>query len=74
MCDLLLHVHNSAGIPIITALAHLSAGDQQVIFHDLSPIGIEAYAHKPAAERDQIAQRIWTRRSYAMIVIQDAKQ
>jgi hypothetical protein len=72
--SLLLQVHNSAGIPIISASSSLSLGEQRVIFSDLSPIGIEAYAHKPAAERSQIAQRIWTRRSYAMIVIQDAHQ
>lgn len=64
---LVLHIHNSAGIPIIEGRAQLSPGDHTVLFADLRPIGIDAYAHKTAAERAQIAARIWTRSVYGTV-------
>ena len=64
---LLLNIHNSAGIPIIVAQVSMAAGERRMIFNDLRPMGIEAYAHKPAAEQAQIAQRIWSRRAYVTI-------
>jgi hypothetical protein len=65
-----LQVRNSAGIPIIEAQAVVSAGDRTVIFANLRPIGIDAYAHKPPAERVEIAARIWTRRAYGTLQLQ----
>lgn len=66
----ILHIHNSAGIPIIEGRAHLAAGEHSIVFADLRPIGIDAYAHKSPAERTQIAARIWTRRAYGTLHLQ----
>jgi hypothetical protein len=65
-----LQVHNSAGIPIIESRAEVAAGHRSLLFADLRPIGIDAYAHKSPAERAQIAARIWTRRAYGTIQLQ----
>lgn len=63
----LLQVRNSAGIPIIEGHAAVAAGERTVLFADLRPIGIDAYAHKSVAERAHIAERIWTRRAYGTL-------
>jgi len=62
-----LQIHNSAGIPIIEGRATVAPGDKAIVFAELRPIGIDAYAHKPADERTQIAERIWTRRAYGTL-------
>lgn len=64
-----LQICNGAGIPIIEGRASVAAGDRALLFADLRPIGIEAYAHKPADERAQIAERIWTRRTFGTLQI-----
>lgn len=64
-----LQICNSAGIPIIEGRAAVAAGDRALLFNDLRPIGIDAYAHKPADERAQIAERIWTRRAFGTLQI-----
>jgi len=66
----LLQVRNSAGIPIIEAESVVLAGGRTVIFANLRPIGIDAYAHKPTSERVEIAARIWTRRAYGTLQLQ----
>jgi hypothetical protein len=65
--DLLLYIHNKAGIPIISAQGHIKSDERQIVFRQLIPVGIEAYRHKPMAEQEQVAQRIWSRRAYATI-------
>lgn len=62
-----LQVRNSAGIPIIEGQTSVAPGDRTVLFAELRPIGIDAYAHKSDAERTQIAERIWTRRAYGTL-------
>lgn len=64
-----LQICNSAGIPIIEGRAAVAAGERALLFADLRPIGIDAYAHKPADERAQIAERIWTRRAFGTLQI-----
>lgn len=64
---LTLQICNGAGIPIIEGQAAVAAGERTVLFADLRPIGIDAYAHKPADERAQIAARIWTRRAFGTL-------
>lgn len=66
--NLKLRLHNQAGIPIITGETLLEAGTQAFIFQALSPLGMEAYIHKPAAERIQVAQRIWSRAAYGTLI------
>jgi hypothetical protein len=66
-----VQICNSAGIPIIEGQATVGPGDRSVLFTDLRPIGIDAYTHKPAEERAQIAERIWTRRSFATLQLKD---
>jgi hypothetical protein len=66
---LVLHIHNAAGIPIIMAEAELRPETTRVVFRKLTPVGIEAYAHKPLAEQHQVAQRIWSRRVFATLHI-----
>ena len=62
-----IRIHNSAGIPIVQGHTRVSAGERVLLFADLCPVGIDAYAHKPAAERAQIAARIWSRRAYGTL-------
>jgi hypothetical protein len=64
-----LQICNSAGIPIIEGRASVAAGEREILFADLRPIGIDAYAHKPVDERAQIAERIWTRRAFGTFQI-----
>ncbi|MGH2524557.1 MAG: hypothetical protein ACRDH2_18785 [Anaerolineales bacterium] len=66
---LLLRVHNRAGIPLVEGHCQVRAGQRQVTFRDLRPLGIEAYAHKPEAQRIEVAQRIWSRRAYASLAV-----
>lgn len=63
-----LRIHNQAGILIIAGESTLEAGTQHFIFRALYPLGIEAYAHKPEAERIQIAHRIWTRAACGTLI------
>jgi hypothetical protein len=63
----MLRVHNSAGIPIIEGHCMIEAGQRQVVFEALRPLGIEAYAHKSAAEQQAVARRIWGRRAYGVL-------
>ncbi len=65
-----LRVHNRAGIPVIEGHTIVEAGQRTFIFSELRPYGIEAYAHVSEAEREQVAQRIWSRRAYGTIEIQ----
>lgn len=67
---LMLRVHNRAGIPVIEGHTVVEAGQQKFIFSELRPYGIEAYAHASAADREQVAQRVWSRRAYGTIEIQ----
>jgi hypothetical protein len=62
-----LRIHNQAGIPIIEAHSRLAAGADTLIFSELTPLGIEAYAHAPAERRLEVAQRVWSRRAYAVL-------
>lgn len=62
-----LKIHNQAGIPIIEGQSRVEAGQKQFIFTELHAIGIEAYAHLPELERQQISDRIWSRRAYGTL-------
>jgi hypothetical protein len=62
-----LRIHNRAGIPIIEGLTEVQAGERRFVFQELRAIGIEAYAHKNDGERIQIAQRVWSRRTYGTL-------
>lgn len=66
---IVLQICNGAGIPIIEGRACVPAGERALLFVDLRPIGIDAYAHKPATERAQIAERIWTRRAFGTLQV-----
>jgi hypothetical protein len=65
--DLIVRVHNKAGVPIIEGKSRLEAGQKQVVFDTLQPLGIEAYAHYTDEQRAAIVQRIWSRRAYCTI-------
>ncbi len=62
-----LRIHNQAGIPIIEAQSQIAAGAVTLIFRELTPLGIEAYAHATAERRLEVAQRVWSRRSFAIL-------
>lgn len=64
---LVLRIHNRAGIPIIEGHCEIAAGEQRFTCTTLRPLGIEAYAHVSEAQRQQTAQRIWSRRVYATL-------
>ena len=66
---LLLRIHNRAGIPIIVGESRIDAGLRHFTFSDMHPLGIEAYAHAPETQRVQMAQRIWSRRTYGTLAI-----
>ncbi len=65
--DLVLQVHNRAGIPIIEGYSSVETGQRQFTFVDLHAVGIEAYAHASVAQRLQVAQRVWSRRSFGTL-------
>jgi|GEM_PF-2948194 len=65
-----LKIHNQAGIPIIEGRTQIERGERQFSFHNLQPLGIEAYAHKSDVERVQIGQRIWSRGVYGTLTFQ----
>lgn len=64
---LVLRIHNRAGIPIIEGECAVAAGEQRFTCTTLRPLGIEAYAHVSEAQRQQTAQRIWSRRVYVTL-------
>lgn len=64
---LVLRIHNRAGIPIIEGQYEMTDGQQAFTCSNLLPLGIEAYAHVSEAQREQTAQRIWSRRAYATL-------
>src|SRR5574341_1942950 len=64
-----LRIHNHAGIPIIKGQCRIEAGQRQFTLTDLHALGVEAYSHKPEAERAQFARRIWARRAYGTLTL-----
>lgn len=62
-----LRIHNQAGIPIIEAYSQIAVGAATLTFGELNPLGIEAYAHSPPERRLEVAQRVWSRRAYAIL-------
>lgn len=62
-----LQIHNRAGIPIIIGQETIAAGQTEIVFRHLQPLGIEAYNHASATQRQQVAQRIWSRRAYGTL-------
>lgn len=66
---LLVKVMNRAGIPIIEGRTEVMAGERSFVFRDLRALGIEAYGHFKDAGREQIGQRVWSRRSYAVLTV-----
>jgi hypothetical protein len=68
--NLILRLHNSAGIPVIEGQTIVEAGQRQVTFRELRALGIEAYAHVGDEQRVQVARRIWSRCVYGTLVIQ----
>jgi hypothetical protein len=68
---LLLRIYNRAGIPIIEGRAELEAGATEAVFREVRALGIEGYAHRSAAERAQVAERVWQRRAYATLAAEE---
>ena len=68
--NVILRLHNRAGVPIIEGRAIVERGQQQLAFRDLRAIGIEAYAHAPEEQRVEIARRIWSRCVYGTLTVQ----
>jgi hypothetical protein len=64
-----LRIHNHAGIPIIKGQCRIEAGQRHFTLTDLHALGVEAYSHKPEAERAQFARRIWARRAYGTLTL-----
>ncbi len=64
-----LRIYNRPGIPIITGESRIDAGQRHFTFSDMHPLGVEAYAHAPEAQRVQMAQRVWSRRAYGALAI-----
>jgi hypothetical protein len=67
--NVILRLHNRAGIPVIEGRTVVERGQRQLIFRDLHAIGIEAYAHAPEEQRVQIARRIWSRCVYGILAL-----
>lgn len=65
--ELVLRIHNSAGIPIVEGRGSVAAGQTELLFHSLRPLGIEGYAHVNDQCRAEVAQRIWARRRYGTL-------
>jgi hypothetical protein len=68
--NVILRLHNRAGVPVIEGQTIVDRGQRQLAFRDLHAIGIEAYAHASEEQRVQIARRIWSRCLYGTLALQ----
>jgi hypothetical protein len=69
-----VRVLNRAGIPVVEGEGQLEVGQRQFVLSNLHAIGIEAYSHKRDPERIQVAQRIWSRCTQAILMVSSRSQ
>ncbi len=67
--NLMLRIHNRAGIPVIEGQCELAVGDQRIVFDSLRALGIEAYAHTSKDEQAKVQRRIWERAVYGTLTV-----
>jgi hypothetical protein len=61
-----ISVHSRAGIPFARGSTVISPGDRS-FEAGLALLAMEGYAHLKATKRQAIADRVWTRRAYALL-------
>jgi hypothetical protein len=68
--NMLLRIHNRAGIPVIEGRCEVAEGEWRIAFDRLRALGIEAYAHVSEAEQANVQRRIWERAVYGTLTVE----
>jgi hypothetical protein len=69
-----VRVHGSNGVPVATASVELGQGDQVFETRHLVFLGMEGYAHLPAAQRQAIETRVWVRRAFVSGTLREGRR